>query len=413
MPEPLFAVVDVETTGLFTAMNHRVAEIGVVRVDPAGRIVDRWETLVNPGRDLGPQRIHGIRAADILDAPTFSQVAPALAEVLQGSIMVAHNLSFDAAFLAHEFRKADLSLPEAFLGGLCTMRLAHDFVIGNARSLAHCCEFLSVANDRAHCAGDDAMAAAGLLGRYIDMDPDRHDWTRALEAARSISWPSYAAADSRPFSPVLRATGNRVEKHFLSRITSHMPEFTGPEEHDQYLALLSQAMLDLQLSVHETRALLRIADELGISQERCRTLHIYYLEQLVRAAWADGVITAQERGDLYTAADLLAIERDIVDVTLSEPPAPTTDVSPTPPPRAIRPGAVIVLTGAMTRERSELAGFLTEMGYNVADRATKKTDLVVAADPDSLSGKAAKARLYGIPVVAEQYLYDVIGVPCL
>lgn len=412
MPEPMFAVVDVETTGLFTAMNHRVAEIGVVRVDAAGRIVDRWETLVNPGRDLGPQRIHGIRAADILDAPTFSQIAPALAEVLQGSIMVAHNLSFDAGFLAHEFRHADLPLPEAFLRGLCTMRLAHEYVNGNARSLAHCCEFLSVENQRAHCAGDDAMAAAGLLGRYIDMDPDRPTWAQALDTARSICWPAYAPVPG-PFSPVLRAAGDRVEKHFLSRITSHMPEFTGPEEHDQYLALLSHAMLDLELSVHETRALLRMADELGISQERCRTLHIYYLEQLVRAAWADGVVTAQERGDLYSAADLLAVERDIVDVNLATPPAPAVDASPTPPPRAIRPGAVIVLTGAMTRERSELAGFLSEMGYNVAERATKKTDLVVAADPDSLSGKAEKARLYGIPVVAEQYLYDVIGVPCL
>lgn len=65
----------------------------------------------------------------------------------------------------------------------------------------------------------------------------------------------------------------------------------------------------------------------------------------------------------------------------------------------------------MTRERSELASFLTEMGYVVAERATKKTDLVVAADPDSLSGKAAKARQYGIPVVSESFLYDVLGVP--
>lgn len=412
MLEPMFAVVDVETTGLFTAMNHRVAEIGVVRVDATGRIVDRWETLVNPGRDLGPQRIHGIRAADILDAPSFNEVAPALTEVLQGCIMVAHNLKFDAGFLAHEYHKADLSIPEAFLGGLCTMRLAHDYVIGSARSLAYCCEFFSVENYRAHCAGDDAMAAAGLLSRYIDMDPDRSDWTQALETARAISWPEYVS-NSRPFSPVLRPAGGRIEKHFLSRITAHMPEFTGPEEHEQYLALLTQAMLDLHLSVHETRALINMADGLGISQERCRALHVYYLEQLVQAAWADGVVTAQEREDLYKAADLLAVDKDIVDAALAAPAASPANVQPSPPPRMVGPGAVIVLTGAMTRERSELAGFLTEMGYSVADRATKKTDLVIAADPDSLSGKAEKARQYGIPVVSEQYLYDVIGVPCL
>jgi DNA polymerase-3 subunit epsilon len=32
---------------------------------------------------------------------------------------------------------------------------------------------------------------------------------------------------------------------------------------------------------------------------------------------------------------------------------------------------------------------------------SKTTKLVVAADPDSQSGKAAKARSYGIPVVSE------------
>lgn len=411
MPEPMFAVVDVETTGLFTAMNHRVAEIGVVRVDAEGRIVDRWETLVNPGRDLGPQRIHGIRAADILDAPTFSQVAPALAEVLHGCIMVAHNLRFDAGFLAHEFRQADLPLPQDFLGGLCTMRLAHDYVSGNGRSLAHCCEFLSIENYKAHCAGDDAMAAAALLGRYMDMDRDRPDWALALDTARTISWPAYASGPGL-FTPVLRPAGDRTEKHFLSRITAHMPEFTGPEEHDQYLTLLSQAMLDVHLSVHEIRALLRMADDLSISQERCRMLHVYYLQQLVSAAWTDGVITTRERENLHKAADLLAVDRDVVDAALGSPPT-SSEALPAASLRGIRPGAMIVLTGTMTREQNELAGFLIEMGYKVGERATKKTDLVVAADPDSLSAKAAKARLYGIPVVTEQYLYDVIGVPCL
>lgn len=325
--------------------------------------------------------------------------------------MVAHNLRFDGEFLSHEFHRADIALPKDFLAGLCTMRLAHDYVGGNARSLAHCCEFLSVENYKAHCAGDDALAAASLLGRYMDMDPGRPDWVYALETARTISWPTFAPP-SRPFTPVLRPAGSEVEKHFLSKITAHMPEFTGPEEHEQYLELLSRAMMDLHLSVHETRALLQLADDLGISRERCENLHLYYLEQLIQAAWVDGVVTTQEREELYLAADLLAINRDAIDDALSSPPSTPTGIS-APTERDIQPGAVIVLTGTMSRERSELAGFLTEMHYIVAEGVTKKTDLVVAADPDSLSGKAAKARKYGIPVVKEQYLYEVIGVPSL
>jgi len=40
----------------------------------------------------------------------------------------------------------------------------------------------------------------------------------------------------------------------------------------------------------------------------------------------------------------------------------------------------------------------------VAAAVSKKVSLVVAADPDSLSGKARKAREYGVPVVGEEYL---------
>ncbi|AOY74202.1 bifunctional ATP-dependent DNA helicase/DNA polymerase III subunit epsilon (plasmid) [Arthrobacter sp. ZXY-2] len=404
----MFAVVDVETTGLFTSMHDRVAEVAVVRVDAGGRIVDRWETLVNPQRDLGPQRIHRISAAEILDAPTFAEVAPALTEVLQGCIMVAHNLRFDADFLGYEFTRAGIGIPDGFLQGLCTMRLAHDYVIGNARSLAHCCEFFSIENYRAHCAGDDAEAAAGLLGRYIDLDPDRAEWTQALEVASLMSWPSNRSG-AAAFVPHRRRAEGAIEKHFLSRITVHMPEYTGPEEHDQYLALLGQAMLDLHLSVHETRALVRLADELGISQDRCRKLHAYYVEQLAVAAWADGIITPNEEAELYQAAKLLDVDSAVVEYALAQPPAAPATAAPVTGRIAL--GSTLVLTGAMTRERSELSSFLTEMGYVVAERATKKTDLVVAADPDSLSGKAAKARQYGIPVVGESFLYDVLGVP--
>ena len=179
MLEPMFAVVDVETTGLKPSLHHRIAEIGVVKVDASGTIVDRWERFINVRRDLGPQSIHRIKAADILDAPTFDEAAPEIARVLQGTIMVAHNLSFDARFLDYEFQRVGMPLPAAFLNGLCTMRLAHEYVHGNARSLAHCCEFLSIETGSAHCAGDDAMAAASLLSRYIDMDPQRFELARS------------------------------------------------------------------------------------------------------------------------------------------------------------------------------------------------------------------------------------------
>jgi DNA polymerase III epsilon subunit-like protein len=59
-----FAVVDVETTGLFHRID-RIIEIAVIRVDGNGNLVDEYVTLVNPNRDLGPTHIHGITAKEV------------------------------------------------------------------------------------------------------------------------------------------------------------------------------------------------------------------------------------------------------------------------------------------------------------------------------------------------------------
>ncbi len=38
----------------------------------------------------------------------------------------------------------------------------------------------------------------------------------------------------------------------------------------------------------------------------------------------------------------------------------------------------------------------------VGDAVNKRTRLLIAADPDSMSGKAKKARQYGVPIVHPQ-----------
>lgn len=410
MPEANFVVVDVETTGLNPHYHHRIAEMAVVTVSPTGQVLDRWETLVNPQRDLGPQAIHGIRAAQILEAPTFSEIVPELAARFQGHVLVAHNLSFDAGFLRHEFDRAGVRLPELFLSGLCTMKLSHDYVFGNARSLAHCCEFLSIPTGVAHSAGDDAQAAAGLLARYLDLDPNRPDWEKHLGSARSVEWPSFPERTAR--RQVHRVDTTDDQPHFLARIATRMVEFTGADEDEEYLMLLDRAMLDRHLSHTEQQELVDLAAGLGIDRKRCMELHTYYLEQLIASAWADEVITPDEQAELFLVASVLGVPGRIVESGLAGKPT-TAEVIPAGATYSysVTAGDVIVLTGTMTRPREEFAIALQSLGYAVGDNVTKKTSLVVAADPDSLSGKAAKARKNGIPVVGEDFLFTGLGVP--
>lgn len=111
MASGVFSVLDTETTGLFPGGHDRIAEIAIVRMNRDGEVLDRWETLVNPQRDLGKQSLHGIRSCDLLGAPTFSDLAAELAWRLSGTVLVAHNLSFDARFLDAEFRRAGMPVP--------------------------------------------------------------------------------------------------------------------------------------------------------------------------------------------------------------------------------------------------------------------------------------------------------------
>ena len=105
MSAPGFAVLDFETTGFFPLLDDRVVELAVVHLNREGAVEGRWDTLIEPYRDLGLDT-HGITADDLVGAPTFAQVAPRLIELLDGRIVVAHNAAFHLPFLNAELVRA-------------------------------------------------------------------------------------------------------------------------------------------------------------------------------------------------------------------------------------------------------------------------------------------------------------------
>lgn len=184
-----YAVVDLETTGFSPAFRDRVIEIAVVQLDPAGRVTGEWVSLVNPQRDLGPGWLHRIRAADAAAAPTFQQLAGVVARLLTGRVVVAHNLAFDARFLRAEFERLGLEVPLSAELGLCTMRLAEQYLPEVGRSLRACCEAVGVVMSQQHEALSDARAAAGLLGWYLQAAGSPPPWGALLRDAEGWPWP--------------------------------------------------------------------------------------------------------------------------------------------------------------------------------------------------------------------------------
>jgi DNA polymerase III epsilon subunit-like protein len=65
-----YIALDLETTGL-DLENDSIIEIGAVRFDERGDVLETYETLVNPGRPLPPavQDLTGISETDLADAP--------------------------------------------------------------------------------------------------------------------------------------------------------------------------------------------------------------------------------------------------------------------------------------------------------------------------------------------------------
>src|SRR5215216_646421 len=101
------AFVDVETTGASADFGHRVIEIGISRVEN-GQVTAEYERLFDPQRKIsaGVTALTGITQAMVTGQPVFTDELPRMLELLQGAIVVGHNVRFDLGFLRKEFRRA-------------------------------------------------------------------------------------------------------------------------------------------------------------------------------------------------------------------------------------------------------------------------------------------------------------------
>lgn len=395
----MYAVIDLETTGLSVSWSHRICEIAIVRVDELGRIVDEWCSLVNPERDLGFQALHGISAASVRRAPRFSGVAGEVAQRLVGRIVVAHNLVFDVGFLKSEFVRMGYDVPLAYGSGLCTMRLAADFLPHTGRSLADCCRTAGIEIGQAHSALHDARAAAKLLGFYISQTDPSDAWGHLTTNAGTARWPHIPLGD---VTAVQRGSSVRAPEHFLARLVERLPRVPVPPQADQYLSLLDTVLVDRHISETEADALVDLASAVGLHRADLVDLHRQYLQSLSIEALDDGVVTNEEFADLVAVAELLGLsERDVSHALhAGTQPATRAEECATPNGRfRLAPGETVVFTGQTEEPREVWVHRALQAGLTVGRSVTKTTRLLVAADPDTFSGKARQARRYQIPII--------------
>lgn len=414
------AVIDVETTGLSPWRHDRVVEIGVVLISSEGEILQEYETLVNPSRDMGPTSIHGITAADVLHAPTFSQVAGDVLHILNDANVIAgHNIGFDRSFLMKEYERIGVELPSVPM--LCT---CSQFGRG---SLLACCSELGIEFEgEAHRALTDAKATSHLVLALCSGDPSIIDAHRLPPRI----WPRIPKLDT---PCVCRATSKRLQDappKFLQRLAAkvHHDTEADPPNVLAYMALIDRFLEDRVIDSSEENVLVDAATHWGLSGSQLNTAHSHYLHNLAVAALADGNVSESERKDLHQVAKLLGQEvaalENIIEIAWKQlslvhsrrqelPPSIQSEISSANSlagKRVCFTGELLSTIGGEEITRDMAETLATEAGLIVASGVTKKLDLLVVADPNTQSGKAKKAREYGIRILADSVFWRMAGI---
>lgn len=370
------AVIDVETTGLFSA--DRVVEVAVVTVDRNGAIVDEFECLTNPLRDPGPTWLHGLTPSILRDAPLFEDIGLHLAALLDGAVVAAHNLPFDRRLLGYEFSRIGIDIDWG--DGLDTLR-----AVRGCKLSAACADY-GIPLHGAHCALNDARATAHLLLRVAD----------AFENCR----PAAAHPLSGRVPRVLTRDGFTavdIDRPYVLQLARslHSAADIAP-----YFTLLDCAVADLKFDADERRELTLLAEDLGLSEHTRARAHKEFLSGLVDAALGDGIVTDEEFEQLCRIAALLELDDTVICARTNSYRIKTEIIQ-------LQPGIRVCFTGAAQRpsgepiERDELEALARQHGLEPIKSVTKTNcQLLVAADPSSMSGKAKDAQKFGIPVAS-------------
>lgn len=378
-----YVVIDTETTGLFK--KDRIVEIACV-VFKDGVMLEEWSTLINPNLDLGPTHIHKITPSMVSIAPSFEEISNDLQRLIHGRIIVCHNASFDIRMLRQEFERISVNID--FGSPFCTMVAARQVLPSGLDNLSDACTSVGIEPSGVHSALGDARMTWELFSHVNESQQE------------SIPARSSYNPNINPVPTVQRKIFDKKSDDALGRIqafTKKVPFPTTDQKEVAYLLLLNMAMDDLVISPDENIELRKWAEELLISDNRLSELHSNYFDSFVQSALRDGVISEVEREVLSKIAVALNLQVDI----------PDTPVNLSSTEEALSLGKKICFTGsAITPSgkqiaRAELEAMASRVGLFPVAAVTKRgCDILVAADEATMSGKAQKAREWGIQVIS-------------
>ena len=173
-----FAYLDAETTGLSPWFGDRICEIAVIRCE-GDRVIDSFDSLVNPERSLSPgaARVNGLKDSDLKKACRFIDVVERVMALVKDAVIVCHNIPFDLGFLSCELGRLNQHLPTVLT--LDTLEIARHYFDFDSNSLQSIAHWLDIEVAGAHRALHDVFTTREVL-RYFAQKLRETDLERAI-----------------------------------------------------------------------------------------------------------------------------------------------------------------------------------------------------------------------------------------
>jgi DNA polymerase-3 subunit epsilon len=249
--------------------------------------------------------------------------------------------------------------------------------------LADACQRYGIELSHAHRSINDARATSELFSYFRDLESDV---SPVNISGLTGKWNPRTYRREHAESEVTTTTIRQRRKlYFPSSVEIEVV----------YLDVLDHFFEDSKLSEIEILQLEELSSELGLDVSRINQLHYDYLLSLHSAAIRDGIISEHELSLMTEIATSLNIENFEIPVATE-----------TQGKREIALGTRMCFTGEARIGTVEYPRHLLETmaaiaGFQPVAAVTKKgCDVLVSADPTSMSGKAKKARDFQIPIMS-------------
>ena len=145
----LEVILDTETTGLSTADNHKIVEIGCVELNNQIPTNNTFHEYINPQRAVSEDayKVHGYSNKFLSGKKIFSEIVENFLNFIRDKIIIIHNAPFDLSFLNYELKIINKK-PIDIKNVIDTLEIARSKYPGSQNSLDALCKRFNIDNSK-------------------------------------------------------------------------------------------------------------------------------------------------------------------------------------------------------------------------------------------------------------------------